>query len=52
MTPASPPEQWGLIWSAYAISAAVLVALVVESLLRTRRWRREAERLEAGGGRP
>jgi heme exporter protein D len=32
------------VWPAYAISALVLVALVVDSLLRARRWKREAER--------
>ena len=32
------------VWSAYAVSALVLVALVADTLLRARRWRREAER--------
>ncbi len=32
------------VWPVYAISAAVLAALVVDSLARARRWRREAER--------
>ena len=34
------------IWLAFAITAAVLAALVVEALLRARRFRREVERLE------
>ena len=36
------------VWAAYAASAAVLVALVADTLLRTRRWRREAERTRGG----
>lgn len=35
------------ILPAYAITFAVIAAAVTESLLRTRRWRREVERLEA-----
>ena len=31
------------VWPAYAITAIVIAALVVDSLLRARRWRREAE---------
>ena len=38
------------IWPAYAITAATLLALVVDSLARAARWRRaaEAERPSAG----
>jgi len=32
------------VWPAYAISAVVLVAMVLDSLVRARRWRTEAER--------
>ena len=31
----------------YLISAAVIAALVVDTLLRARRWKREVERREA-----
>ena len=34
------------VWSSYAVSAVVLAALVADTLLRARRWRREAERGE------
>ena len=30
------------VWPAYGVSAATLLALVVDSLLRARRWRRAA----------
>lgn len=32
---------------AYAIAIIVIAAAVAETLLRTRRWKREVERLEA-----
>jgi heme exporter protein D len=32
------------VWPAYAISALVIVAMLVQSLLRARRWRMAAER--------
>jgi len=32
---------------AYAITILVIAAAIAETLLRTRRWRREVERLEA-----
>ena len=35
------------IWPAYAITAAVLVWMIAASLLAARRWRAEAERLQA-----
>jgi heme exporter protein D len=35
------------ILPAYAISAVVIAAAIAETLLRTRRWKREVERLEA-----
>ena len=31
------------VWPAYAISAAVLLAMLWDSLRRARRWRKEAE---------
>ena len=33
------------VWPVYGITAAVLAWMVVDSLARARRWRREAERL-------
>ncbi len=36
------------VWPVYAISAAVLAWMVVDSLARARRWRREVERLGEG----
>ncbi len=36
------------IWPAYGISALTLLALLVDSLLRARRWRRAAETDAAG----
>ena len=35
------------LWPAFAISAAAFVWMIVDSLLAARRWRREAERLQA-----
>ncbi len=35
------------IWPAYLISALVIAALVADTLLRARRWKREVERREA-----
>ena len=32
------------VWPAYAVSAAVIGALALDSWLRARRWRREAEK--------
>ena len=34
------------VWPAYGVSALVLLALAIDSLLRARRWRRRAERPE------
>jgi heme exporter protein D len=31
------------VWPAYAVTALVLAGLIIDSLLRARRWRREAE---------
>ena len=31
------------VWPAYTISAAVLIAMIWDSLARARRWRRAAE---------
>jgi heme exporter protein D len=35
------------IWPPYLISALVIGALVIDTVLRARRWKREVERLEA-----
>ncbi len=37
----------GFVWPAYAVTAVVLGALIADTLRRARRWRREAERLQA-----
>ncbi len=45
--------RYGLyVWPVYAITAVVLGWMVVDSLLRARRWRREAERLGGEKDRP
>lgn len=31
------------VWPAYAVTTLILAAMVLDSLLRTRRWRRAAE---------
>ena len=40
------------VWPAYAVSAAVIGALVADTLWRARRWRREAERRRRDAGPP
>jgi heme exporter protein D len=40
------------LWPAYGVSAAALAGLVVESVLRARRWRRRAEAAAEAEGRP
>ena len=40
------------VWPAYAISLVVLVWLVVDSMRRAGRWRREFERRERDRDRP
>ncbi len=40
------------VWPVYAITAAVLAWMVIDSLGRARRWRREVQRLEGGRDRP
>ena len=35
------------LWPAFALSAAAFVWMIADSLLSARRWRREAERLQA-----
>ena len=42
-----PGRYGGYIWPAYAVTALVVLALVIDTLLRARRWRRETERLQA-----
>jgi heme exporter protein D len=34
------------VWSAYGVTAAASIALIVDTLVRARRWRRAAERGE------
>jgi heme exporter protein D len=34
------------VWPAFALSAGVIAALAIDTAVRARRWRREAERLE------
>jgi len=40
------------LWPAYGLSAATLIGLIAESLLRSARWRREAEAREREEPRP
>jgi len=35
------------VWAAYGASAVVIAAMVADTLIRSGRWRREAERLQA-----
>lgn len=35
------------VWGAYAASALVIAAVIADTLLRARRWRREAARRQA-----
>lgn len=42
-----PGKYGAYVWPAYAITALVFAALIADTLLRARRWRREAERLQA-----
>ena len=35
------------VWGAYGASAAVIGWMIADTLLRSARWRREAERLQA-----
>ena len=42
------PGRYGAyVWPAYAITALVFAGLIVDTLLRARRWRRQTERLQA-----
>ncbi len=34
------------VWPAYGLSGLVIAALVVDTVLRARRWRREAEKTD------
>jgi heme exporter protein CcmD len=40
------------VWAAYAVTAPVLAGLVVDTLLKARRWRRAAERPPSTGDQP
>ena len=35
------------VWTAWGVSAAVFAAMIFEALGRARKWKREAERLQA-----
>jgi heme exporter protein D len=37
------------VWPAYAITAAVFAWMVIDTLMRAGRWRRQAERSEQDG---
>ena len=37
------------IWLAWGLSLVVLGGLILDTLMRARRWKREVERLEAEG---
>ena len=41
-----PDKYAAYIWPAYAVTAATFAWMVIDTLLRARRWRRKAERLE------
>ncbi len=42
--------KYGLfIWPAYGVSLLGFAWMIADTLIRARRWRREAERLEKGG---
>ena len=38
------------IWPAYGVTALGFIGMIAATLLRARRWRREAERLEKARG--
>ena len=35
------------VWTAYGASAVVIVAMIADTLVRSAKWRRQAERLQA-----
>ena len=41
-----PGAYAAYVWPAYAVTAAVLIGLALDSLGRARRWRREVEKRE------
>ncbi len=41
-----PGVYGAYVWPAYAVTAAVLLGLVLDSLGRARRWRREVRKRE------
>jgi heme exporter protein D len=43
-----PGKYGAFLWPAFAISALVIGWMVVDSLSRAQRWRKEVARLEAG----
>jgi heme exporter protein D len=40
------------VWPAYALTAAVFMGFIVDTLARSRRWRRAAQEGEAESGEP
>ncbi|MDP8916201.1 MAG: heme exporter protein CcmD [Pseudomonadota bacterium] len=42
------PAYAAYVWSAYGLSAAVLLWLAADTLGRARRWRRQAQRRKKG----
>jgi heme exporter protein D len=40
------------VWPAYAVTVLIIAALVLDSLVRTRRWRRAAEASDDEAGAP
>jgi heme exporter protein D len=46
----SPHDKYAaFVWPAYGISALVFAWMVIDTVLRAGRWRRQAERQEAAG---
>jgi heme exporter protein D len=41
-----PDKYAAFVWPAYAATALVFAWMVIDTLLRARRWRRRAEQLE------
>ena len=35
------------VWTAYGASAVIIVAMIADTLVRSAKWRRRAERLQA-----
>ena len=49
----SPHDKYAaFVWPAYGISALVFAWMVIDTVLRAGRWRRQAERQESAGPAP